>query len=130
MDWIVARKKPQEFLGKRSLTRPDTVRSDRKQLVGLLTENPAQVLQEGAQIIAPEHGAAVASARRWPVPMLGHVTSAYDSPNVGRSIALALVAGGRARTGETLLASQTTGTVPVQVVDPVFFDPEGARLNG
>ena len=44
---------------------------DRKQLVGLLTEDPTEVLPEGAQLVAERQGAAV--------PMLGHVTSSYFS---------------------------------------------------
>ena len=46
MDWIVSKKK-YDFIGKRSLYRSDTIREDRKQLVGLLTENPDEVLEEG-----------------------------------------------------------------------------------
>ena len=51
MDWIVSKKK-YDFIGKRSLYRSDTMREDRKQLVGLLTENPKEVLEEGAQIVS------------------------------------------------------------------------------
>ena len=51
MDWIVSKKK-YDFIGKRSLYRSDTIREDRKQLVGLLTDNPNEVLEEGAQIVA------------------------------------------------------------------------------
>ncbi|HMB75113.1 MAG TPA: sarcosine oxidase subunit alpha, partial [Kiloniellaceae bacterium] len=43
MDWIVSKTKP-DFIGKRSLTRSDMVKSDRKQLVGILTDNPDEVL--------------------------------------------------------------------------------------
>ena len=39
MDWIVCEGK-KDFLGRRSLSRSDMVRDDRKQLVGLLTEDP------------------------------------------------------------------------------------------
>ncbi len=39
MPWIVSRQKP-DFIGKRGLARADLQRSDRKQLVGLLTEFP------------------------------------------------------------------------------------------
>ena len=46
MDWIVSKKK-YDFIGKRSLYRSDTMREDRKQLVGLLTEDPNVVLEEG-----------------------------------------------------------------------------------
>jgi sarcosine oxidase subunit alpha len=65
------------------------------------------------------------------MPMLGHVTSSYYSPNCGRSIAMALVKGGLARKGETLYAPLADGrAIPCIVADsPVFFDPEGERLK-
>ena len=37
LSWAISKTK-QDFIGKRSFTRPDTSRKDRKQLVGLLTE--------------------------------------------------------------------------------------------
>ena len=121
MDWIVSKKKP-DFIGRRSLFRSDTARRDRKQLVGVLTEDPELLLDEGVHLIE--------TAARPPVPALGHVTSSYYSPNVGRSIALALVTGGRGRKGERLYAATTQRPVPVTLTDPVFFDPDGARLHG
>ena len=65
------------------------------------------------------------------MPMLGHVTSSYYSPNCGRSIAMALVKGGLARKGEILYAPLEGGkTVSCTVAEsPVFFDPEGERLK-
>ncbi len=99
MDWIVSEKKG-DFIGKRSLSRSDTVRTDRKQLVGLLSDDPNFVFMEGAQIIAtPEEPAP-------PVPMLGHVTASYTSPDLGRSIALALVESGGNRIGSKVYVSQ------------------------
>jgi len=47
-----------------------------------------------------------------------------------RSIALALVEGGRRRMGETLHAPLSDRNVELTVTEPRFFDPEGARLNG
>ncbi|NNG06033.1 MAG: sarcosine oxidase subunit alpha family protein [Inquilinus sp.] len=123
MDWIVSRKKP-DFIGLRSLTRSDIGRAGRKQLVGLLTEDPALVLEEGAQVVA------AAELPAPPVPMLGHVTSSYESPSLGRSIALALVADGGNRLGETLYVAMPDRTIPVTVASPVFYDPEGERLHG
>ena len=123
MGWIVSRAKP-DFIGSRSLTRRDMQRDDRKQLVGLLTEDPAERLEEGAHLIA------TAAEPAPPVPMLGHVTSSYHSPSLGRSIALAMVKGGAARTGETLYVAMPGRTIPVSVTSPVFYDPEGARLHG
>jgi sarcosine oxidase subunit alpha len=120
--WAIGKTKP-DFVGKRSLAREDMVRSGRKQLVGLLTADPSVVLEEGAQITAradPPSG----------TPALGHVTSAYMSPALGRSIALGVVAGGRARHGETLHVPMPSGAIAVAVADPVFYDKPGARLGG
>jgi sarcosine oxidase subunit alpha len=122
MDWIVSKQKP-DFLGKRSLQRSDTRRPDRKHLVGLLTEDPNEVLPEGAQIVAELRD-------KPPMEMIGHVTSSYYSPNCGRSIAMALVKNGRNRMGETLYMPYEGKVVKAKVTEPKFFDPEGARING
>ncbi len=122
MDWIVSKKKT-DFIGKRSLTRPDIIKPDRKQLVGLLTGDPKEVLPEGAHLVEGAVG-------QPPVPMLGHVTSSYESPNLGRSIALAMIKGGRDRMGQSLQAPLADGrTIACTVTGPVFLDPEGTRLN-
>ena len=52
------------------------------------------------------------------------------SATLGRSIALALVAAGRSRMGARLHVPMPVGAIGVTVVDPVFYDKEGARLNG
>ena len=122
LGWAVGRKKA-DFVGKRSLARPDMKLADRKQLVGLLTDDPQLVLEEGAQIVADPNVAV-------PIPMLGHVTSAYHSGALGRSIALAVVAGGRARIGETLFVPMPGATHRVTVTDTVFYDRAAERLNG
>ncbi|MBN8838864.1 MAG: (2Fe-2S)-binding protein [Sphingomonadales bacterium] len=121
MDWAVGKKKP-DFVGKRSMMRPDIVASGRKQLVGLLTEDPNEVLEEGAQIVADPN-------QPVPMTMLGHVTSSYWSATLGRSIALALVRDGRARTGETLHVPMPGRTIRAVVGPTIFYDPEGSRLN-
>ena len=56
MDWIVSKQK-KDFVGKRSLSRPDTIRPDRKQLVGLLPDDKKMVLPEGAQLVQSSRGA-------------------------------------------------------------------------
>ena len=122
LTWAIGKSKP-DFVGKRSLQRPAMNAPDRRQLVGLLTSDPRTVLEEGAQILADP-------ATPPPMRPMGHVTSSYYSACLGRSIALALVAGGRGRLGQTLYAPMPAGSVPVQVVSPVFYDPEGKRLHG
>jgi sarcosine oxidase subunit alpha len=117
--------KTKDCLGKRSLARSDTARADRKQLVGLLTDDRAFVLPEGAQVV---HGEWPQGAG--PVPMAGHVTSSYWSPTLRRSIALALVRGGLSRTGERVHVAMSDGRSRTAVISsPVFYDPKGERQN-
>jgi len=120
--WAVSKKKT-DFVGIRGLKRPDLVKEGRKQLVGLVTRDPKVVLEEGAQIVADPN-------EQKPMTMLGHVTSAYWSENLSRSIAFALVAGGRERMGKTLYVPMPDKTISVEVTDLVFFDKEGGRING
>nr|WP_246312664.1 sarcosine oxidase subunit alpha family protein [Aquabacterium terrae] len=122
MGWAVGMKKPFSFLGKRSLARSDTARADRKQLVGLLPVDANEVLAEGAQILETPHTDA-------PAAMLGHVSSSYHSAFLGRSFAMALVAGGAQRTGQTLYACARGKLTPVTVASSVFVDPKGEHQN-
>ena len=122
MNWLLSKDK--DFLGKRSLSRPDCLRENRKQLVGLRSFDGRTVLPEGSALLdRPDRTA--------PAPMCGHVTSSYMSPALGHPIALALLAGGRARRGESVYAA-LPGREPlaVEVVSPLFFDPKGERQHG
>jgi sarcosine oxidase subunit alpha len=119
MGWAV--KKQGEFIGRRSLTRADAMRKDRKQLVGLLPADPNLVLNEGAHIIA------AAEEPKPPVKTLGHVTSSYFSPTLGRSFALALIEAGGARIGETLYATRGgEAPAPVLLTETDFLANAGA----
>jgi len=106
MGWIVSTAK-RDFVGLRSFSRSDNARPDRKQLVGLL---PERRVDEGAQL----------------VPGPGHVTSSYMSAALGGPFALALLARGRERIGETVQADG----VAAEVVGSVVYDKEGARRDG
>ena len=121
LNWAIGKKKP-DFVGKRSLERPDIVAEGRKQLVGLLTDDPNEVLEEGAQIVADPN-------EPIPMTMLGHVTSSYWSATLGRSIAIAMIAGGHERTGETLHVPMPGKTITATVSDMVFYDKQGERLD-
>ena len=122
LDWAVGKKKT-DYVGIRGLTRPDLLAKGRRQLVGLKTRDPHDVLEEGAQIVENPKQAI-------PMKMIGHVTSSYWSENCGRSIAMALVAGGRDRIGETLYVPMPDKVIEVEVTGTVFFDEKGERLNG
>jgi sarcosine oxidase, subunit alpha len=115
---IAARKKG-DFIGKRSLRRPDNLRVDRLQLVGLMADDP-KVLVPGAHLRLA--GTLEGSD--------GCVTSAALSPALGQPVALALLRGGRRWQGERLTVHDLDRQCPAIVVDPRFYDPEGARLHG
>ena len=122
MSWIVSKKKT-DFIGKRSFLRPDTSRTDRKQLVGIVTDDPDFVLDEGAQILEDPDAPT-------PIPMLGHVTSSYWSAHLGKSIAMAVIKDGFKRKGQQLHSFSLGNWHKVAVVDPIFYDKEGSRRDG
>jgi sarcosine oxidase subunit alpha len=121
LDGLVSKKKP-DFIGKRSLALPHLMDPDRKQLVGLLTEDPQEVLPDGAYAVAEVR-------QKPPMTMIGQVTSSYWSPTLERSIAMALIRNGRARLGETLSFPLADKVVRARIVEPVFYDKEGKRQN-
>ena len=122
LGWAVGKNKA-DFLGQAAMQKPALVDPKRKQLVGLLTNDPSFVLEEGSQVTAQ-------AGLRPPMQVLGHVTSSYHSAVLGRSIALALVSAGRSRIGHTLYVPSPRGESVVTVAHPVFYDPKGERLNG
>jgi sarcosine oxidase subunit alpha len=122
LSWAIGKKK-EDFVGLRSLQRPSMNNVLRKQLVGLKAKDGHTVLDEGAQICERP-------AQRPPMQLIGHVTSSYAAATVGYPIALAMIAGGRERMGQTLYVPRVTGDVEVEVTSPVFHDPEGVRING
>jgi len=98
------------------------MRENRKQLVGLLTSNPKEILEEGAHIVEKIKS-------KPPMDMIGHVTSSYYSPNLNKSIALAVVKNGKKLKGKKLFVPMPNKTIEVTVSDTVFLDKEGDRLN-
>ncbi len=122
LDGLVSKKKA-DFIGKRSLEQSYLKGPDRKQLVGLLTEDPNEVLPDGAYAVRQVKD-------KPPMEMIGQVTSSYKSPTLGRSIAMALIQNGRSRMGETISFPLPGGkVVRAKITDTVFYDKEGAKLN-
>ena len=117
MRWIVNEAKG-DFIGRRSLRRPDTARSDRKRFVGLLPLDPGVRLPEGAQLVLEDSGSV-------PMRSVGHVTSSYRSAALDRTFALAMLERGDELVGATVASPLADGTVIATVTSPVFWDPEG-----
>jgi sarcosine oxidase subunit alpha len=117
--WGHVLKREKDFVGRRSLTRPDNVRPDRFQLVGLEVVGSDEALPVGVHV----RGRTVRSGSE------GYVTSAGFSPVLGRGVALGMVRGGRARMGEELEVLSEGGPRKARIIRPGVYDPEGARLN-
>ena len=118
---LVARDKP-DFIGKRSLAIAAWNAGPRRQMVGLLPENGAALLPEGAPVMSVEAG-------RDPSAPIGFVTASAMGPALGRSLSIAMIDDGRALIGRTVQLSARAGSQRALVVDPVFLDPQGARLR-
>jgi len=111
-----------EYVGKRSLFTEEAQRADRRHAVGLAVPEGAPALPVGAHVTATAAGGGRRSA--------GFVTSSYDSPTLGRPVALALVERGLERLGETVDLFHLDRTLSARIVPPCAFDPAGERLNG
>ncbi len=123
MGWAVSPAKAFSFLGKRSLSREDTVRTNRKQLVGLKTTEANTVAPEGSQIVLDPD-------QKIPMTMVGHVTSSYYSAVLGHSIAMAVIKNGLNKMGDKVYMPQADGsTIEAEICSPVFYDPKGERQN-
>jgi sarcosine oxidase subunit alpha len=116
---VIARK-PDDFVGRRSLERSDAKRPDRLQFVGLEADDAATVLPVGSHVMG---GSKTHNASQ------GYVTSSCMSEALGRSVALGLVQAGSQRQGERIYAYFDGRTWPARIVSPRWYDPEGQRLN-
>ena len=117
LDWMLSKRK--WYLGRQALDRPHLTRPDRRQLVGLLPVEPDTFVPEGSALV-PDGG----------IGTVGNVTSSYRSATLGRTFALGLLAGGRSRLGGTVHALMDGNRVPMQIVEPVFWDPKNERRDG
>ena len=124
-DWILAQHK--DFIGKRSFSRADNVREDRKQLVSVLPDDPTFRLEEGEALVALDTPIDIDAG---PVPQEGWVTASYNSPALGRTFGLALVKNGFDRIGDSLKALVDGEEITMKIGPTVLYDPEGARRDG
>jgi sarcosine oxidase subunit alpha len=58
------------------------------------------------------------------------VTSSYWSEALGHPFALAMVADGRSRYGDSVEVPLAHGAVAATITEPVFVDKENARRDG
>ncbi len=118
--WGHVLKRSHDFIGRRSLTRPDNQRQDRHELVGLEGVEFTGALAIGAHLRG-ETGREGSE---------GFVTSSGFSPILGRGVALGMIKGGSRRHGQVLTVVSGPGRgQSVRVTAPGAYDPKGERLN-
>jgi sarcosine oxidase subunit alpha len=119
--WPQVLKRKHDFIGRRSLTRPNDIRPDRLQFVGLEAVEGTEALPIGAHLrrLGGDDGGE------------GYVTSTGFSPTLGRGVALGMIKAGRSRHGEVLEVVSDTGRGRrVRITAPGAYDPQGERLDG
>jgi methylglutamate dehydrogenase subunit C len=117
--------KKKDFIGRVMAERPALVDPDRPTLSGFRAVDPARRLRAGAHFLA-KGAKAIAENDE------GYMSSAAFSPNLGRWIGLGFLKRGPLRIGERIIAYDAIrgGDLEVEVVSPIFIDPEGERLRG
>lgn len=123
LHWAISKKK-EDYLGKRAQERLHMADPNRWQLVGLETLD-GSVLPDGAYAVGEGYNANKQRNTQ------GRVTSTYYSPTLNKGIAMGIVHNGPNRMGEDIpfMAVDGETIIRAKIVNPVFFDPEGAKQN-
>jgi glycine cleavage system aminomethyltransferase T len=114
-----------DYIGRVMADRPALLAPGRPALVGLRPVDRAARLRAGAHFLGVGAAPTVEHDE-------GYMTSVAFSPMLGHWIGLGVLTRGPQRIGERVRAYDPVrnGDAEVEVCAPVFFDPDGARLNG
>jgi sarcosine oxidase subunit alpha len=117
--------KKKDYIGRVLAQRPALLNPERPAYVGFQPVDRKARLRAGAHFIPVGATATIASDE-------GYMTSVAFSPMLGHWIGLGVIKRGPERIGERVRAYDPVrnGDVEVEICEPVFFDPEGARLHG
>lgn len=113
-----------DFIGKVLSKRPALMDTQRAVLVGIKPVDRWAQLRGGSHLVTLRTEPTLENDQ-------GYVTSANYSPMLDQWIGLGLALRGRERIGERIRVYDPLrdGDFEADIVDPVFFDPEGARLR-
>ncbi|HEY2403077.1 MAG TPA: sarcosine oxidase subunit alpha family protein [Steroidobacteraceae bacterium] len=113
-----------DFIGKVLSKRPALMDTQRAVLVGIKPVDRWAQLRGGSHLVTLRTDPTLENDQ-------GYITSANFSPMLEQWIGLGLLIRGRERIGERIRVFDPLrdGDFEAEIVDPVFFDPEGARLR-
>ncbi len=115
-------RKPDDFVGRRSITRAEGLRENRRELVGLEVADGGGPLEVGAHVLPVD--------AREPKATQGWVTSSVYSPTLSRPLAMALVERGTRRVDERVRVWSLGTWREARIADQRFYDPAGKKING
>ena len=118
MAWIMSKNK-HDYIGKKAVEIRRSGKKPRRQLVGLIPDDPDELIDENAPITP---GGRRESAE-------GFVSACVWSVMHKRVIALALLVNGRERMGEKIYIRRNGKVVMAEVTAPCFHDIEGKLLR-
>jgi sarcosine oxidase subunit alpha len=118
MSWVMSKKKT-DYIGKRSVSIRRSGDTPRRELVGLLIDDPSRLVTEGAALTPG--GRREASE--------GFVTACVWSVAQSRSVALALLTDGHNRIGQTAHIRMKNEIVTATISQPCFYDPDSERMK-
>ena len=118
MGWLMSKKKV-DYIGKRSVDLRRSSGKVRRELVGLLPNDPNEAIPEGAPITP--NGKKVATE--------GFTTACVWSVVNNRWVGLALLENGRARYGEEACVRIKDRIISAKITRPVHHDPDGKLLR-
>jgi len=112
------------FIGDALRRRPELLRDDRPQLVGIFPKDRSLIFNAGSILCA---------ANRVSGHGDGWITAVTHSPELGHWIGIGFIAGGQsAWEGRRVISADPVreANVEVEIVSPHMVDPEGERLHG
>ncbi len=118
---MTSRKK--HYIGCMMMDREGLTHDKRQKLVGLVSLS-GESIRPGSHLVEN-------ATMGEPGVSLGQVSSTTYSPVLEKQVALGLIEGGLERKGETLWATYPVKGhhVPVEIVEPCFYDKDGSRMH-
>ncbi|WP_193101412.1 sarcosine oxidase subunit alpha family protein [Burkholderia sp. Z1] len=118
----IVEKKGGDFIGRRSMQRPEDRKKGRLEFVGLECLDASTQLPVGGHFVE-DHTSGQPSRSD------GYVTSSCLSPTLSKSIGLGILRDGASRLGQEVRIYSNGRILAARVVPAAHYDPKGERLN-
>jgi sarcosine oxidase subunit alpha len=106
------------------LSERESLRSERRRLIGLMAADAGGVVTSGAHLFSPDAARSLDTDQGW-------ISSACWSPHLDCAIGLGFLEDGDQRHGEIIIGANPLEQRAdrLRITDPVFIDPQGVRTR-